>query len=231
MIGTNDSLHVADHCVGDRNQYLKVLYQESIRIFPKAAINFVLPFQGLQGVSQPFLDELEKDLKFSCPAIRVFRPPHMKNKISRGGIHLNKSGRSVFLGYLRSQFVVKKQRIFSSESGRRPELSATSQNVPSQHDQVNQHPATGSRPFMVQPVSDAGLPATGPPMFNFMARPRSDTGPSATAYQDMVNVRGQGLVQDIAAKVTELLSHQNLMCQYFPGPHYPPMASWHPGRG
>ena len=118
VLGTNDCLHINQHCLDDRYKYFRLLYQEAKRIFPRATINFVTPFSGLTGVSETYLSDLVKDIKYACPNIKVYRPPSMKNKIGKKGIHLNKSGRELFSNFLRSKFIIRKQRVFSSDSGR-----------------------------------------------------------------------------------------------------------------
>ena len=121
-LGTNDATHSHQHCSEDRHKYLSLLYSESVCVFPKAVINFILPPGGLRGVSKSFIDELEEDLKLTCPKIILFRPPSMRNKTSKGGIHLNDKGRAVFIRFLRSSFVKRKQRVFSRNSGRQAEF-------------------------------------------------------------------------------------------------------------
>ena len=119
VLGTNDALHAQEHCLDDRVKYLRMLYTESVRVFPSAVIHLVTPFSGLRGISESYLSDLVKDLKFACQRVKVHRPPSVRNKISRQGIHLNKEGREVFLAFLRSRFVRPKQRVFNSDSGRK----------------------------------------------------------------------------------------------------------------
>ena len=195
VLGTNDALHSEQHCPTDREKYLKLLYSESTRIFPKATIYFVLPFIGMKGVSKPFIDELERDIKLNCPNMVVVRPPSMRNKISRKGIHLNRNGRLSFINFLRSTFVTRKQRMFSSDSGR---------------SRSNFAPRDTQGPNMGPPIqSDTGQPPHAP------SDPRSLSASNPA--------RDQGLVNDIVTKVMEVLNQQNMLSRYYPPlPAWPP---------
>ena len=137
-VGTNDALHGDEqHCPDDRNKYLRLLYSESRRIFPGAKIYVILPFSGLRGVSQSFIDTLERDLKSACPDMVLLKPPSMHNKIGKSGLHANRSGRLAFIKFLRATLVKRKQRVFSSDSGRLRSNTALSQ--------VTQGASTGFR--------------------------------------------------------------------------------------
>lgn len=202
-LGTNDALHGREqHCAEDRVKYLRLLYSESCRIFPQASINFVLPFVGLKGVSKPFINDLERDIKSACPDMLVFRPPTMRNKIGQKGLHLNRSGRLSFIKFLRETFVTRKARVFSSDSGRSRSASTP---------QGTQGANTGFRV-----PRDTGQP-TGP-RFNSVSYP-------GVPPQGVPLTRDQGLVEDIATKVMELISQQNMLCRY-----YPPLPAWPPPR-
>ena len=202
-LGTNDALHSQQHCDEDRVKYLGLLYKESVRIFPKATINFIIPFSGMKGVSKPFLDQLEKDLKSACPNMVRFRPPSMRNKISKSGVHLNNSGRETFVRFLRSKFVVRKQRIFSSDSGRKAEYSTAS--IRPTYAEAHVASSTG-------PVLHAEPPRSVP-------RPEPSNVPSNVPQSTVQHE--QGFVNDIAAKVMELITQQNMMYRY-----YPPLSQW-----
>ena len=204
-LGTNDALHSQQHCDEDRVKYLGLLYKESVRIFPKATINFIIPFSGMKGVSKPFLDELEKDLKLACPNMVRLRPPSMRNKISKSGVHLNNSGRDTFVRFLRSKFVVRKQRIFSSDSGRKAEYTTTSpDNRPSY---AEAHVATSTG------LVHHAAPSRSDP------RPEPSSVPSNVPQSTIQH--GHGFVNDIAAKVMELITQQNMLYRY-----YPPLSQW-----
>lgn len=135
ILGINDCIHAHQHCIEDRTKHLKVLYREASRIFPKAQVSFVPPFQGLKGVSKSFIDELAGDVAYACPKMELLIPPAMsRRKIGRSGIHLTKIGRSEFLGFLTAKFVVPRQRSFSLISGRRaPQPSQPVDHDPNQH--------------------------------------------------------------------------------------------------
>ena len=190
-VGTNDALHGDEqHCPGDRNKYLWLLYSESRRIFPGAKIHVILPFSGLRGVSQSFIDTLERDLKSACPDMVLLKPPSTHNKVGKKGLHVNRSGRLAFIKFLRATLVKRKQRVFSSDSGRLRSNTASSQ--------VTQGASTGFRvPNQLTAPSHPSVPP-------------SDTG----------------LVNDIATKVMELLTQQNMLSRYYPAlpawPHAPP---------
>ena len=146
VLGTNDCLHIHQHCLDDRLKYIKMLYDHSRRIFPNACIEFLLPFSGMKGVSAAYINQLKEDINYACPDMAVVLPPSVSNKISIGGVHLNKAGKSVFLDFLRRKFVTPKQRVFASDSGRRPPQSSMSTEAPPEQRAQNVQPVQNVPP-------------------------------------------------------------------------------------
>lgn len=155
VLGTNDALHIQDHCLDDQGKYLKLLYQESKRIFPHASISLITPFVGINGVSEPYLKTLEETSKFVAPKMRVVRPPIMRDKIGKKGVHLTREGRMAFIGFLRAKFVKPKQRIFSRESGRSTKVKNQAAAPTADVATPNQHiaPHANNVTLSVPPVS------------------------------------------------------------------------------
>ena len=187
-IGTNDALHSEQHCLDDRPKYLRFLSRECGRIFPNATISIILPFSGMKGVTTRFIDDLEQDIKTLCPKIVSIRPPNMRNKFSKSGVHLNRAGRKSFIQFLHSKFVIRKQRVFSRDSGRKA--------------------GPPSNPSAPAPTYARAHKNTRSAEDNLDFRVRSD---SVTAAQ-----LPPTLVQDIATKVYELISNQNMLYRQFP---------------
>ena len=103
-LGTNDELHKGDHCADDWPRYVELLGTECARVFPSATITFILPFQGISGVSDDFRKHLEHTLKSLCPSIKCCFPPSMRKKMSAGGVHINEEGRSAYVRFLQKRF-------------------------------------------------------------------------------------------------------------------------------
>ena len=126
--------------------YIKQLYAHTKRVFHNATVTFVLPFSGMTGVSDLYIRELKEAINYACPEMIVVFPPYVKSMISRGGIHLNRAGKDVFLRFLHSQLVTPKQRIFASDSGRRGQQPVTGvqaqseQQSPVSSDRNAEHP-------------------------------------------------------------------------------------------
>ena len=169
VVGTNDALHIQDHCHDDQGKYLKLLYQESKRIFPHASISIITPFSGINGISVPYLQNLEETSKFVAPKMRVVRPPTMRDKIGIKGVHLSRAGRLAFINFLRANFVKPKQRIFSRESGRstntKPQADAPTAVVPTPKQHVaSQHANHGT--LTVPPTSVTDINSRAQPSYN-----------------------------------------------------------------
>ena len=203
VLGTNDaqSEHLNNHCLDDRVKYLKLLYRESKRIFPSAEISIITPFSGIKGVSEPYLADLVKDLKYACPELRILRPPSVRNKIGRQGIHLNRAGREVFTSFLRSQLVTPKQRVFSSDSGRSGQYGPDN---------------GGSATPVQQPPATSATHIVPPYLQQLYARepPPHDHQVALQQYQ----------IRDIANSVIGEFIKQQQQRPYYN--HYPPLPLW-----
>ena len=123
-LGTNDALHSKDHCSDDFEKYLKALYSESSRIFPQASISFILPFNGIPGVSGEFRKGLINALKIHCPKIWRCRPPSMVNKMKGGSVHINAEGKRAYINYLMANFTKCKPQQQSHPPARPPSHSS-----------------------------------------------------------------------------------------------------------
>ena len=198
-IGTNDALHSNQHHGDERPKYLRLLQRECARVFPSATVSIILPFTDTKGVATHFIQELEQDIKSYCPKFIIFRPPNMRKMFSKSGVHLNNSGRKVFVKYLNTKFVKPKPRPFSQDSGRR----------------AGTHPDRATPPTYSRAHESAE---------NFRVRPM-DTGQHSASPGDA----NQALVQEIAHKVCELLGYQNFMHSQFPTLPSPLMSLWKPG--
>lgn len=119
-LGTNDALHSHEHCSDDSHKYIKALYKESSRVFPKATVGFILPFSGISGVSEDFKNGLDRALKELCPKIKRHYPPSMRNKMSKGGVHINFSGKRTYIEFLMRQFTKCKPQQQPNTQSRSP---------------------------------------------------------------------------------------------------------------
>ena len=228
VLGTNDSMHCHQHCLDDRSTYLKLLYSESKRIFPSATINFVTPFHGLKGVSKQFIDELDRDIKLSCPKMRRHHPPQMHNKVGKSEIHLNREGRGMFLHFLRNRFIVKKQRVFSSNSGRETVIGVTSQDRRSPYSVAH----NTDRVTEKRVASQDRMPPYSAALNSEVQSERGNGHRLAWEVADKASKlfpqrnhgyneqrRGNSdsdLVQAIVERVGEMITHQNFLNSYYP---------------
>ena len=105
-IGVNDYLHRNQHCMDDWDDHLKSLFKESERVFPKASISFILPFQGLPKVDARFITILGSKIKAVYPQIKRLYAPSMRDKVSSDGVHLNPEGQSVYFNFLRKNICI-----------------------------------------------------------------------------------------------------------------------------
>lgn len=117
IIGTNDELHREQHKPSERVNYVKALHNESMRIFPNAHINIVLPFGGTK-IDYKHIESLSKDITDADVAIRQYRGPNMRHKLRRDNLHMSPEGQSLFKDFLTSRFIPKKAHKFSVTSGR-----------------------------------------------------------------------------------------------------------------
>ena len=117
-IGVNDFLHSDDHCLDDWPHHIKSLQTECLRVFPRAKLFFILPFRGLPSVPQSFLKELEHQLKTQAPKFKRLSSPFMRNKVDRGGVHINDKGKQHYLQFLQKVTgctkVIEQARVDSS---------------------------------------------------------------------------------------------------------------------
>ena len=150
-LGTNDALHHSQHCEEDKQRYLELLYTESKRMFPAATIKFILPFPGMEKVPTSYIKELTKDVKSMCPNMKCYRPPSMRQKLCRDGVHLNRKGKDEIIKFLQKQFLPRGIQIAPrggptvdhnrvpqqvSHQNARSYASVTRENVPAQAPRV-----------------------------------------------------------------------------------------------
>lgn len=99
-LGINDYMHQDIHCPDDWDTHLCHLVEETRRIFPQATIHFILPFSGLPGVPQSFIQEMEKTLKRVAPNVKRHHAPSMSGMVRGDGIHLAPSGAQKLRAFL-----------------------------------------------------------------------------------------------------------------------------------
>ena len=138
VIGTNDQLHPKQHDPSERVRYIKALHSETLRCFPNAHVNLVLPFGGTK-IDYKNIEALAKDITEADVAIKQYRGPNMRNKLNGDNLHMNPEGKSVFKDFLRSRFIPKKPNMFSrinhsvtNNSSSDTNIKFTDRNQPSQ---------------------------------------------------------------------------------------------------
>ena len=131
-LGTNDALHNNQHCVEDKKRYLELLYTESKRIFPAATIKFILPFPGMEKVPTSYIKELTNDVRSVCPNMKCYRPPSMRQKLCRDGVHLNREGKDAIIKFLQKQFLPCGIQL-GPRGGPTGDLNRTPQQVPNKN--------------------------------------------------------------------------------------------------
>ena len=128
-VGVNDFLHRDQHCMNDYETYVAALYTESKRIFPNAEIKLVLPFAGSDKWSTACIKEFARTVKANCPLMKCYNPPSMRNRLNRDGVHLNKSGKRVFVDFLGKHFVPGYTNLHTGRSDNRGNVSAEFQSA------------------------------------------------------------------------------------------------------
>ena len=103
-LGINDYMHQDIHCPDDWDTHLSDLIKETGRIFPQATIHFILPFSGLPGVPQSFIQEMEKTLKRVAPGVKRHHTPSMAGMVRGDGIHLAPPGAQKLRSFLVNTF-------------------------------------------------------------------------------------------------------------------------------
>jgi hypothetical protein len=208
IIGTNDELHAEQHVPSERINYIKTLRAESLRVFPNAQVNLVLPFGGTK-IDPSYIDALAKDVTSAKVGIKQFKGPNMHNKLSGDKLHMNADGKSLFRDFLRTRFVPNKQKPFSATSGRSNQ-GATSNT----HTNENLHHASArpSEPRVVVPcVGDTGMNYKWPTTYNNPPPPPPRVQPQ--------------LAREIAEVVAQVMSSKvdrgGQVYQHGPSP-YPP---------
>lgn len=104
-LGVNDALHgEQQHCTEDYPNYVRALYTETKRIFPNAAVHFILPFLGVKDVTLAYRKNLAQTLKAQCPKVIVHKPPSMEGMLAPDGVHISEAGRSTYTNFLMKRF-------------------------------------------------------------------------------------------------------------------------------
>ena len=117
-LGINDYMHQDIHCPDDWATHLSDLISETGRIFPQATIHFILPFSGLPGVPQSFIQEMEKTLKAVGPNVKRHHTPSMSGMVRSDGIHLTSSGAQKLRAFLVSTFTRHESNIPQQRANR-----------------------------------------------------------------------------------------------------------------
>ena len=100
-LGTNDHLHKRQH-PGDMETYLQDLDSAAKVVFPKARITFLLPFSGIKGLGEDYVNDLSRAITNSGVRWRKCRSPSMKGNLQAPqGIHLTVPGRKIFMDWLK----------------------------------------------------------------------------------------------------------------------------------
>ena len=160
-LGTNDQLHQKKHCLVDRLRYIKELEVESMRVFPNAAIHWVVPYAGMRRLRGQYITELVKLAKENAPKIKVHIPPSLRNMVDRGGVHPNDEGKVVLTTFLQKKFYPNKPRAFPKDLGKtRPNTTYAQAHLGHSEPSVNMRPTSlssgNSRPDQaVWDIADA----------------------------------------------------------------------------
>lgn len=109
-LGTNDYLHLQQHCEDDWKVHLSNLLREARRVFPNASLGFIKPFTGLPSVPNEFIRFLDECLKEVDPQVKRYNSPSMNMKVKPDGVHLNDEGVKAFRDYLVYTFLGARSR-------------------------------------------------------------------------------------------------------------------------
>ena len=175
-LGTNDRLHAKQH-PGDIEVHIIALNAAAKKVFPQAAINFILPFSAIKGLSVEYTNRLSRAIHNSGVRWRVLKPHNMKgNLVAPAFIHIKPECRSIFTNWLR--------KMFSPSTTVSPQAAHVSP-----PDTVAAHTNPASAPVRVPPAP----PDTG----NSLGAPGLTAYPGPTAYP--------GLAREIAAALSQML--------------------------
>jgi hypothetical protein len=169
-LGVNDYLHRANHCRDDMEETFKAMGVEAKRVFPNAAVYYVLPYKGITKVTLQDMQELEKLVRSNCKRFKVFTPPSLVNLVSVGGVHAKKQGAKLLTEFYR-KLVHVPPKTFSQDSGRQgqfPTYSAAAafdQTSPPdvwgpQQQQRQWRPAPNNPSYLGQPLPSNAAPPT-----------------------------------------------------------------------
>ena len=107
-LGTNDRLHAREH-PGEKIDYLRDLNSAIKKVFPNCSIGFILPFSGIKGLGQQYVNDLRKSIQASGVGWKIHTPPAMKDQlVSPRMLHLTRPGRKLYIDWLRKRFGPKK---------------------------------------------------------------------------------------------------------------------------
>ena len=102
-LGTNDELHRQEHR-RESSVYMKELDTELRKVFPKAEIHFLLPFSGIKGLGNGYVDSLAAAIRDAGVRWKIHRPPAMKGKLMKPKfVHLTQDGRQIFTKWLKRE--------------------------------------------------------------------------------------------------------------------------------
>jgi hypothetical protein len=100
-VGCNDLLHGAK-CHSDTNAWIKTLEQECVRLFPNAALEFVLPFSGHKSCGKEAVAAIGQTLRRLVSRAVLHETPHMApSQFSGNSVHLNEEGYAKWLTVLK----------------------------------------------------------------------------------------------------------------------------------
>ena len=130
-LGTNDALHGREqHTAADYPKYVRELYTETKRIFPKASVHFITPFIGVKEVTPAYRKDFAQTLKINCPKITIHHPPSIQGMLAPDGVHISESGRSIYTNFLMKRFTNSKPTTSVKEAPQRARSGDSSSSGP-----------------------------------------------------------------------------------------------------
>ena len=200
-LGTNDHLHNRQH-PGDKETYLQDLDSAAKVVFPRARLTFLLPFSGIKGLGEDYVNDLSRAITNSGVRWRKCRSPSMKGNLQAPQeIHLTVPGRKIFIDWLKKLFAPR----------RLPHVPDIANSLPNQGDIRPRHTSSAPPSRLVHRANQ--FTSNDPP-----SAATSQTHPPADTNQT-------NDVRDIVRRVVGEMMREQRMGYGF----YPPGHPWYPG--
>ena len=209
-LGCNDYFHREKHHFEERAKAYTALQQHTARVFPKATIHLVVPYEGMKDLDKTEIAEQIKIVKQSCRKVKVHIPPSLKNRVK--GVHPDDDGKIILTNFYQQRFFPNKPRAFSSNSGkRRPDVEYARAHISGPHASASAPTAgtyTGADfpPYSGENRGNFRVPVQqSPPPMQQQSHPvqlapqRLPTPPQGNSRQDQ-------MVLDIADALAHMLS-------------------------